>query len=103
MHRAGALRRELEPSQDSQVKSSCVDRQAIKAAAANWIEAVVEAQRDLAWLAEADLDAYPAFLTDAKAKEGDDYKAGAVPIVISADASQTEAAVDKLKRAVAAD
>ena len=81
----------------------CVDREAIKTTVAEWIGALVEAHPDLAWLTNADLEAYPAFLVDTQTKEGDDYKAGAVPIVVSADAAPSAAAVEKLQDAVVAD
>lgn len=81
----------------------CVDREAIKATVADWIGALVEANPDLGWLTDADLEPYPAFLVDTHTKEGDDYKAGAVPIVVSADAARSPAAVDKLQDAVVAD
>jgi hypothetical protein len=58
-----------------------VDREAIKTAVAEWIGALVEANPDLASLANAEYEAHPAFLVDTKTKEGDDYKAGAVPIL----------------------
>ena len=63
---------------------------------------LVEADPDLTWLIDAELVAYPAFLVDTQNTEGDEYKAGAVPIAVS-PAAAPSSGVKKLHDAVVAD
>jgi len=80
-----------------------VDRQAVEKIAREWLDALADGVSDLAWLKTAQLTAYPAFLVAAATKEGDDYKAGAVPLAIDSGVAPSAELVDKIHDAVVDD
>jgi hypothetical protein len=80
-----------------------MDRAAIEQIVRDWLDAFVEANPELAWLKDAQLRAEPAFLTAATTQDGDDYKAGAVPITLISDHTLDNRAIDKLHDCVVAD
>jgi hypothetical protein len=80
-----------------------MDRAAIRRTVHDWIAELTTADPSLAWLSDAELAVEPAFLVDAKTKEGDDYKAGAVRIAISPNSAPDAASIQRLYDAVVAD
>lgn len=80
-----------------------MDQEAVIGVVSDWLAQLVEADPSLGWLDQAELTAHPAFLTDTKSKEGDDYKAGAVPIKIAPEIDPDDGGVERLQDAVAAD
>lgn len=80
-----------------------MDQEAVTQVVSDWIADLAEADPSLVWLNQAERTAHPAFLTDERTKEGDDYKAGAVPIKIAARAKPSETDVQRLQDAVLSD
>lgn len=80
-----------------------MDREAIESIVRAWFETKVAAEPEFAWLGDADLTAHPAFLVDAQTKEGDDYKAGAVSIVVKPQSAPRLADITRLHDAVVGD
>lgn len=80
-----------------------MDRPAVEAVAKDWAHALAASDTSLAWLRDAELTAYPAFLVDALTKEGDDYKAGAVPIKLQTPSAPTDDAFGRIHAAVVGD
>lgn len=100
------MRRRVATGCDVTVSADSVtsmDREAIRSTVHDWIAALISADPSLAWLSDAELTVEPAFLVDAKTKEGDDYKAGAVRIGISWSPAPDAASVQPLYDAVVAD
>lgn len=80
-----------------------MDRPAIEAVAKEWVDALAASDPSLACLRDLEIIAYPAFLVDATTKEGDDYKAGAVPIMLQSASELTDDAIRRLHDAVVSD
>jgi len=80
-----------------------MDREAIRTTVKEWLSTLVADQPDFAWLECAQLTAEPAFLVDAQTKEGDDYKAGAVTVVVTMDRTPSSDEVEKLYDTVVGD
>jgi hypothetical protein len=67
-----------------------MDREAIRTAVGEWLDSVVEHNPQFGWLKDAQLDVQPAFLVDHQTKEGDDYRAGAVAVVVNQEERPTD-------------
>src|SRR4051794_15164272 len=79
-----------------------MDREAIEKVVREWFAKLADDDAAFTWPKEADQTAYPAFLVEAKTKEGDDYKAGAIPVRVKTG-DVTEAMVKNLHDAVVND
>lgn len=80
-----------------------MDRDAILAIMNDWLSAAAEADPTLGWVRNATLRAEPAFLVDDTTKDGDEYKAGAVSIVLETSQRPGATAIQRLDTAIVGD